>query len=144
MIIRKITEQSFFLNEYLLQDPTVPVQFEIGLQLSFIIETNTVYLTARVYQHYPESPVDQILADIQIQHVFEIADLYSYQGRPSQLILPQEMIITLVGLSVSHTRALFLKRLAGTPLQENILPILNPAEIAKQFFPEMFQENFTE
>ncbi len=52
------------------------------------------------------------------------------------------MIITLVGLSVSHTRALFLKRLSGTALQENILPILNPAEMAKQFFPEMFQGEF--
>ncbi len=87
MIIKKITEQSFFLNEYLIQDPAGSVQFEIGLQLSFIVETNTVYLTVRVYQHYPESPADQILADIQIQHVFEIPELYTYQGAPSQLIL---------------------------------------------------------
>jgi hypothetical protein len=141
MIIRKITEQNFFLNEYLIQDRSVAVQFEIGLQLSFTFETNSVYMTVRVYQHYPDTPADQILADIQIQHVFEIPELYSYQGAPSQLILPRELIITIIGLSVSHTRALFLNRLAGTALQENILPILNPAELAKQFFPEMFQDN---
>ena len=136
--IRRIKEFGFYIHEFLIQDPTVPVQFEMALQLSFTIETNTVYMMVRVYQHYQDAPADQIIADLQVQNIFEISGLYHFQSGPSQLILPQNLIIGLVSLSVSHTRALMALRTTGTALQEILIPVVNPAEIAKQFFPEMF------
>lgn len=142
MFIKKIKEFGFYINDFLIQDASLPVQFEIGIQLSFTLETNTVYMMVRVYEHYPDAPADQILADLQVQHIFEITELYKFQTGPSQLVLPEEMINSLVSLSVSHTRALLSKHTAGTALQDNILPIVNPEALSKQFFPEMFSETF--
>jgi len=142
LMIRSIKETGFYIDELLIQDSSIPVKTDIGLQLSFTIETNLIYMLVRVSQHYPDAPNEQILADIQVQNIFEIEGLYNYQSGISQLILPQHIIISMVSLSISHIRALLAQRIAGSGLQGNTLPLVNPLEVAKHFFPEMFGNSF--
>jgi hypothetical protein len=137
--IKRIKELSFFINEPLfVPDPAKILKIELALQLTFIIELDLVTIQVRIYYHYPETP-HELLTDIQVQNVFVISDLKKFQVAPVEIKLPANIITTLTGLSISHTRALLAKNISGTPLQENILAIINPEAVAKHFFPKMFE-----
>ena len=136
--IKRIKEQSFSINETLFSDVSTFVKIEIGQRLSFAIEENLVAISIRFYYHYPEDNSDQIIAEINVQNVYEIPGLSSFYISSNEIKLPKETIINIVGVSISHTRALLAKNLLGTSLQDNLPAIVNPEEVAKHFFPRMF------
>jgi hypothetical protein len=112
---------------------------EIALVLSFNIENNLVFLVAHVLYHTVDTtPPDQIMMEIKVQNVFEIDDLKTFLIEANEIKLPADIITSFVGLSISHTRALMAKNIAGTLLQDNLMGIVNPEHMAKHFFPKMF------
>lgn len=113
------------------------LKVEIALHLSFAIETNLIFVLVRVYYHFPDSPND-IFTEIEVQNIFEIPDLKRFQVGDSEIVLPPDIITSIVDLSISHTRALFAKNISGTILQENVIGIIDPTKIAEHFFPKMF------
>ena len=142
--VRRIKEFGFFINEKLFaqnqqQNQDEILKIDIALQLSFTIETNLVFLLVRVHYYFPDSTPGEVLSEIQVQNVFEFPELKKFQTGPSEIILPPNVITTIVGLSISHTRALFAKNISGTLLQENMMAIVDPTAIAKHFFPKMFE-----
>ncbi|HEY4287570.1 MAG TPA: hypothetical protein VGN00_10775 [Puia sp.] len=144
--VKRIKEFGFYLNETLYaekvaQNADKPLQVGTSLQLSFTLDTNMVFLLIRVYYHFPNAEPTEILTDIHVQNVFEIEDLKRFQVAPSEIILPSDTITAIVGLSLSHTRALLAKNLSGTLLQENLMAVYDPSRLAKHFFPRMFEEN---
>lgn len=146
--VRRIKEFSFYINEGLFahkqtENNSSLLQVEFALRLAFTPETNLVFLTIRAYYHFPGASPDEIIADITVQNVFELPDLKRFQVAASEIILPTNVIITLVGLSISHTRAMMAKNLAGTPMQENLLAIVDPIAVARHFFPKMFEQPAT-
>lgn len=54
------------------------------------------------------------------------------------------MIISMVSVSVSHIRSLMAKNIAGTLYQNNIIPIVNPMDVTKAFYPNMFIDKKSE
>ena len=134
--IKRIKTLSFTINELAIRQDEELLKAELGLSLGFSVEKNLIELKVRTYYSYPEdtSPV----ADITVQNIFEVNSLAPYLERPNFIVLPDKVIITLVGLSISHTRALLSQCLLGTPLQDSIMSILDPAEVAKHYFPYMF------
>jgi len=146
LTVRRIKEFGFYVNEALFEQKVTEnagksLQVEISLQLSFTLESNLVFLLVRVYYHFPKAEPDEIVTDIQVQNVYEMDDLKRFQVGPSEINLPSETIISIVALSLSHTRALFAKNLAGTTLQENLMAVIDPSRIAKHFFPRMFEDH---
>jgi hypothetical protein len=144
--VRRIKEVSFSINESLYAqqlpvNPDIPLKIEIAFNLSFTIETNLVFLVARVFYHFPDSPPQDILTEIQVQNVFEINELSRFQVSGGEIKLPPNTIVTLVALSISHTRALLAKNISGTLLQENVMSIIDPVVLAQHFFPPMFAPN---
>ena len=143
--VKRIKEFGFYINEMLFAQKQIDntnrsLKIDIALKLSFTVETNMVFLLARVYYHFPDAGPDEILTDIQVQNVFEVENLKQFQVGPSEIILPHYTISTIVELSLSHTRALFAKNLAGTLLQDNLMAVVNPSTVARHFFPRMFDE----
>lgn len=51
-----------------------------------------------------------------------------YNKKEKRLILPEIFEATIIGLSISHTRAMFVSRAAGTFLEHVYIPILNPKD----------------
>jgi len=147
--VRRIKLHSFYMNEMLLaqkknekqnENQEDLVKIEVALKLSFITATDLVFLMCTVYYHLPESSEPHnILADIHVQNVFEIPDLKQFQIDQDEILLPSSTITTIVGLSISHTRALLATNIAGTLLQENLIAVIDPALLAKHFFPKMFE-----
>jgi hypothetical protein len=137
--IKRIKEQSFQINEALFSDTSRFVKIEIGQKLSFAIESNLVSLTIRMYYHYPDDSDSPIIAEINVQNVYEISDLNRFYIGQNEIKLPKETIISIVGVSISHTRSLLAKNLLGTTLQDNLPAIVNPEHVARFFFPGMFE-----
>jgi|GEM_PF-6891375 len=69
------------------------------------------------------------LGHIQILNVFEIKNLNKYSDKKKNTLnLPPAIESTIIGISLSHTRAVFLTKCAGTFLQNAVMPLLNPAQ----------------
>jgi len=136
--IKRIKEQVFIIQENLLQDTSRLIKIEISQNLAFALEANLVDLTLRIYYHFPDDS-DTILVDISVQNLFEITDLKSFMTNGTEIKLPPMVIASIVGLSISHTRALLAKNLFGTVLQDSLPAIVNSEEVARHFFPRMFE-----
>jgi hypothetical protein len=136
--IKRIKQFSFSTNESLaIADKIVIIQFQHNT--NFHGESNIVDLNLRVFFSYDTKiPPDTILVDFHVQNLFEVPDLKKYQIENFEYILPKNLIVAMVGISISHLRALLTFNLAGTTYQENIIPIVDPIEVSKAFYPNMF------
>ncbi|HVU94843.1 MAG TPA: hypothetical protein VHE34_06440 [Puia sp.] len=135
--IKRIKEISFQIREDLLLDSSRTILIEIGQNLSFAIDEGLVSFALRFYYHFAEER-EPILVDFTVQNVFEIPNLQRFIFERGELKLPPVTISNIVGLSISHGRALLAKQLSGTVLQENLPYIVDPANVARHFFPRMF------
>lgn len=140
--IKRIKQFSFLINESLaVKDKPVGIKFQHNT--TFHGDANIVDLTLRVYYSYDDKiPTDNILVDFHVQNLFVVNELKKYQQINSEFILPQDLISAILGISISHLRALLTQNLAGTAYQENIIPIVDTLEVAKAFYPNMFTNNF--
>ena len=139
IVPKRIKEISFQINEALVT--TTPLfKSEIALQFAFNLDTNIVDIGIRVFYRY-ENSTDE-LAFIIVQNVYEVPNLKQYED-DGKLSLPQIVLVNLIGMSISHTRALFAARLAGTKLNDGILAIAPADEVARHFFPYIFENQDT-
>ncbi len=76
--------------------------------------------------------------EFQLQNVFQIHELKKYITNDGKIDFPnQDVWVTIVGLSLSHSRAILSQQLAGTILQDSLLPILDAREVTANFFPNL-------
>ena len=139
--IKKVKEFSFLVNEDLFEDGReVNVKFQH--HTTYNADTNFIDLTLRVFYSYDkDDPPKTILVDFHVQNIFEIPDLKQYFIEEAGFILPKNLMISMVSVAISHTRALMAHNVAGTVYQENIIPIVNPVAVTEAFYPDMFQEH---
>ena len=72
------------------------------------------------------------LGNISISNIFELNDLKNFLDQDNNnLNLPASFEASIIGISLSHTRAIFVTKCAGTFLQNAVMPILNPSEFLK-------------
>lgn len=139
--IKKIKEFYFIVNEAVSeQNKPVIIQFQHFTR--FFGDDDIIDLTLRAYYtHDSTVPPKIILVDIHVQNIFEVENLKQYSVNDTEFVLPQNLIVLMVSIAISHTRALVAKNIAGTIYQEHIIPIIaSPVEIAKVFYPNMFLE----
>lgn len=138
--IARIKTLSFFINE-LFHDlnPKKELKVELAQLLGINVEANIIDFRLKIYYFYLDKPTD-LLTEIIIQNVFKVEELNTYL-KNENLVLPPQLIVSLISMSISHGRSLLCQNLAGTVYQDFILPITNPADVAQQFFPQMFDEN---
>lgn len=148
--INYIKEISFFVNEgRVINEQHLPTneRKEILVQMTAIIAfnliENIVKFTPKAWYHYKDSPEAE-LASIEVENTFKIVDLKNFINKDNKIDFPSGTWVSIVSLSISHTRALFTKHLAGTALQMVMMPIMNPYDVAKQYFPESFEKIPTE
>jgi hypothetical protein len=91
-----------------------------------------------VFYHYIND--SNKLVDIVVQNIFTIPDLSKY-AFDTAVKLPTILITSLVGMSVSHTRALLSKNISGSALNDANLSLIIPEDVARHFFAFMFEDN---
>lgn len=136
--IQRIKEISFFIDERnIIPNSQRAIKLEIGQQLGFDIERNLVELVINVFHFYEESRQHK-LSEIYVQNVFQIPNLRIYQVKSNEIKLPGELISIAFQASVGHARALMSSHLLGTPLEFELPVLIDGKEIARHFYPQMF------
>ncbi len=92
-----------------------------------------------MFYHY-HNDLQNVLAEINVQNIFEIENLKQFLINETEIRLPEEIITTIVGESIAHLRALLAKNLFGTALQEKLPALVDPREVASYFYPQMFEQ----
>ena len=143
--IKRIKEIGFRLNEHFVikDDPEKEIKIELQHRTGFSLEHNIVNLTLRCFTFYTDNK-DNILTDIEVENLFEIPEFKNYVTPDLVESFPANVWLTMISLSIGHTRALLFERVTGTLLSNLIIPILNPVEVAKAFMPKIFEPNNVE
>ena len=129
--VRKIKELELFINESVpLADPTSSsFGFELTVNLNLIENTVEMVLTA----FFSDENQGNVFMRIKTSNVFlllELAEFHVNEG--TEFNIPDNIMVTFLSLSISHTRALLAKNSIGTKFADLYIPIVNPTEILKQ------------
>lgn len=131
LAIKKIKELEFIINAAKPVNETLNVAF--GVTTEFDIEKNSFDMILTYDLKDPST--DTALVHIKVANGFFIEKMKSFIGDDGKTLnLPDSGLITMLSLSISHTRAILAKNTSGTIFENYYLPIVNPSEIAKQVF----------
>jgi hypothetical protein len=129
--ISKIREHAFSI-ETVDKLPEL-VEFGFGFHLEFDHTINTFDL--QVIAELKDTESKKLFVHIKVSNVFLIENMTQYYNtKTNSLNLPDSVLVTMLSISVTHTRALFAKNTVGTIYENNIIPIVNPTEMAKEVF----------
>lgn len=131
--VKKIKEIEFFVNEAIeLADPSL---FNIGFELTINITLidNTIEMVLSTI--FADLNQTNIFMRIKTSNVFLFLELADFRNpENNEFDIPDNIMVTILSLSISHSRALLAKNSLGTKFSELYIPIVNPSEILKQLF----------
>lgn len=127
--IRSIQETSFHFSPPEHKPAPSAVGVGISYTLSFVEKDNSANVVIDIT--YLNNKTKDEYCKISILNAFEIIELKKYKQK-EDYDLPIDFIALIVGISISHTRAILSTKTRGTVLGEFILPILNPKEIVEK------------
>lgn len=130
--IHKISELEYTIHQpESLRDDELGVNFQVS---SFSnIENNE--FDVQIMFDLKRKETDEILAHIKVSTVFKIENLISYKEPDKDVLnLPDALLVSMLSISISHTRAILAKNTVGTSLADFYIPLINPTEVAKKVF----------
>lgn len=131
--VKKIKDIEFSVNEAVTIEN--PEEFAIGFELTINIklEDNTVELVLSAL--FSDKLQGNVFMKIKTSNIFLLLELADFQNPDTNgFDIPDNLLITLLSLSISHTRALLAKNAIGTTFSDLYIPIVNPSEVFKQLF----------
>lgn len=131
--ISRIKEVEYFINESieLQQGAQVNINFQVTTNFKLDDKTVEMLLTAQ----FTEITKGSVLLKIKTSNVFSVLELEDFHKTESETYdLPDNLMVTILSLSVSHTRALLAKNAQGTKFSGLYIPIVNPNDLFNQLF----------
>jgi len=122
--IKRIKEIACVINEDILRDENTEINLTFGLTTNFDVsqKTTEIVLTAV----FSKKDTGETMVEIKTSNVFTILELEDFYNKDHSFSLPENILVTLLSLSVTHTRALLAKNTQGTVYAELYIPIVNP------------------
>lgn len=137
--IKKIKEIEFFVNEEIPFTNSDEINISFELKLNFNLKENSVEMILSVIM---SNTSEKVFMRIKTSNVFIILELNSlYKAENESFNIPDNILVTMLSLSISHSRALLSKNCLGTKFSEIIIPIINPTEVLKQIFNKIKKIN---
>lgn len=131
--VKKIRDIEFFINEEfdLANPPIANIGFE--LTTNFNLEEKSVEMLLATTFVDPAN--GNVIMRIKTSNVFLFLELANFhKPERNEFDLPDNVMVTFLSLSISHSRALLAKNALGTKLSDLYIPIVNPSEILNQLF----------
>ncbi len=131
--VKKIKEVEFFVNEEIeiANPPIANIKFE--LTTNIILEDKSIEMLLTTY--FADQDPGNMFMKIKTSNVFLFLELANfYKPENNEFDIPDNVLVTLLSLSISHSRALLAKNALGTKFADLYIPIVNPSEILKQLF----------
>ena len=130
--VRKIKTVAFFIEEKLYrsgEDDKLNHIFQHAIDIN--VEKELIIFTLRCFYSYSDLGDDFKLIDLHVATTFYIKNLESYlikkENGLADFTITENVWATIVGLSVSHLRAMLSINVAGTIYQDFIIPIIPDA-----------------
>lgn len=144
--ILRVKDTSFSINEKVYNHSYTEerTQVRVNCELKHNVKFN--YITFEIeptYFYLHPDGAEDIFASTVVSNVFELSDVSQFV-KDEELILPSHLLVTLLGISISHTRALFSRNMEGTVYSRLILPLIDPMAFCRTIFPQMFELDTTE
>lgn len=130
--INKIKELEFSMtqNEDISKEE-VQLGFNVGLNIDHEKKTIDFQLSFDIV----DSNTNAVCVHIKVSNVFFVENLQEFKKEDGTTYdIPDNGLVTMLSLSISHTRALLSKNTQGTVYASFLIPIVNPVEIMKQIF----------
>jgi hypothetical protein len=106
-------------------------KYILGYQSEYDVEKNSFEI--QIVADLIPIESDFKLLHIRVANGFVIENLVSFWSKESNMInIPEVLFITMLSMSITHTRALLAKNTSGTIFEKFLIPIVNPAEMASQ------------
>jgi hypothetical protein len=140
--IVSILDTSYFFDEKLFKEGMEESRYMVKHDTGFNPDSNLFNLTLTFsYTYYDPK---EIFASITVENTFLVPNLKSYLNIDTkQMALPGSILLTCLGMAVSHTRALLNKNLKGTVFQYFLIPVINVVGLANQLFYRQDNEALT-
>jgi hypothetical protein len=131
--VKKIKDIEFIIDEEfeLANPPIANIGFELTTNINLNEKTVEMLLTTTFVD-----PINgNLLMKIKTSNVFLFLELANFhKPERNEFDIPDNVLVTFLSLSISHSRALLAKNALGTKFADLYIPIVNPAEILKQLF----------
>lgn len=131
--ISRIKEVEYFIDESieLQRGAQININFQVTTNIKLDDRTVEMLLTAQ----FTEIPEGTVLLKIKTSNVFSVLELADFYKSENQTYdIPDNVMVTFLSLSVSHTRALLAKNAQGTKFASMYIPIVNPTDLFNQLF----------
>ncbi|MCX6162186.1 MAG: hypothetical protein NTV87_12745 [Ignavibacteriae bacterium] len=114
------------------KDGIINFTFEISCVNKAAIPDNLVHVLVNIKVYLDEEKKIQ-LGNLSLTNIFFIKNLDKYANKENNTYsLPENFEVSLISISISHTRAILLAKCAGTFLQNAVLPIVDPKTFVKK------------
>lgn len=136
--IIRIAEKKFEIKEELFRKGVNNIRYNIEHKIGFS-HNDWINFNLRIYYAYTDN-IKDIVIDIIVENIFHIPNLKDYVKisnspiEPDDMNLPSKVLISLVEMSLSHSRAILFKCKAGGAYDNINLPYINAVEVARKFF----------
>lgn len=131
--VKKIKEIEFFVNEVITIEN--PDSFNIGFELTtnLSLDENSVeMILSAIFSEKNQGNVFMRIKTSNVYFLLELSDFHNPDN--NQFNIPDNILVTFLSLSISHTRALLAKNALGTKFAELYIPIVNPSDVLKELF----------
>jgi hypothetical protein len=128
--ITKVQETKFSIDETL-YDVTVNAPFKLDFNFSVGHNLESSQIVFTIVTRYLTQDGSSFV-EATVENGFHIQDLEEYLVN-NIIEFPIETWAGVIGVSVSHSRALISHLLRLTPYKNCLIPLINPYELAKQF-----------
>lgn len=131
--ISRIKEVEYFINESIELQPGAQVNINFQVTTNIKLDDKTVEMLLTV--QFAEITEGIVLLKIKTSNVFSVLELADFHKPESETYdIPDNVMVTFLSLSVSHTRALLAKNAQGTKFSGMYIPIVNPTDLFNQLF----------
>lgn len=130
--IKKIKDLAFSANE------EVTIGKETGIEIKHNLKFNKSENTIEFIMDidFITKKDNTIFMSSRISNIFFVPTLNKYESpqTPNTYNLPDQMLVTIVSISITHARALISRNAVGTKFADIYLPIINPTEFTHNLF----------
>lgn len=135
--LSEMNVQEFFFNSQWGQEKSdlEKAGYSISHSIAAFSEEDLLRIQVRAVLHAPQEVGDETdevseesveIGGATVNGFFEVLDLEQYETEEGHIQLPDEFIANLLGIVISSVRGTLLAYGSGTPLDEHLLPVLNP------------------
>jgi hypothetical protein len=132
--IKKLRLLAFKMDDSV--DAPPPQELKINLQQTINYSLADLTITLSLTMSFNASK-DVLFMEGTSQNIFIIQELPKmvHPENPDQINIPDNILVMLLSISISHTRALMSQSALGSKFQDIIVPLINPSNLIKTITP---------